>query len=140
MAKAVLLNGKDPALRRLAQEIVVTQGQEIDVMRLRLAAFEKPATGDTQQVSQKSSASTIATLPYSHDRVYTGDKTSNVEEQQIVSVLIGPGGAWLRARLDKCPYRPYEGNKADENPPARFAAVVPLPWDRFLHVPATCPR
>jgi uncharacterized protein (DUF305 family) len=36
MAKAELLYGKDPVLRRLAQEIIVTQEQEIDVMHLRL--------------------------------------------------------------------------------------------------------
>jgi uncharacterized protein (DUF305 family) len=36
MAKAELLYGKDPALRRLSQEIVVTQEQEIEVMRTRL--------------------------------------------------------------------------------------------------------
>jgi uncharacterized protein (DUF305 family) len=36
MAKAELLYGKDPVLRRLAQEIIVTQQQEIEVMRLRL--------------------------------------------------------------------------------------------------------
>jgi uncharacterized protein (DUF305 family) len=36
MAKVELLYGKDPALRRLAQEIIVTQEQEIVVMRMRL--------------------------------------------------------------------------------------------------------
>lgn len=36
MAKAELLYGKDPVLRRLAQEIIVTQEQEIEVMRMRL--------------------------------------------------------------------------------------------------------
>jgi uncharacterized protein (DUF305 family) len=36
MAKAELVYGKDPVLRRLAQEIIVTQEQEIDVMRMRL--------------------------------------------------------------------------------------------------------
>ena len=36
MAKAELLYGKDPVLRRLAQEILVTQEQEIEVMRTRL--------------------------------------------------------------------------------------------------------
>ncbi|HXY62347.1 MAG TPA: DUF305 domain-containing protein [Nitrospirota bacterium] len=40
MAKAELLYGKDPALRRLAQEIVVTQEQEIEVMRTRLKEFK----------------------------------------------------------------------------------------------------
>lgn len=41
MAKAELLYGKDPVLRRLAQGIVVEQGQEIDVMRGALA--DRPA-------------------------------------------------------------------------------------------------
>ena len=36
MAKAELLQGKDPVLRRLAQEIVVTQNAEIAVMREQL--------------------------------------------------------------------------------------------------------
>ncbi len=36
MAKAELLYGKDPVLRRLAQEIIITQEQEIEVMRMRL--------------------------------------------------------------------------------------------------------
>lgn len=39
MAKAELLYGVNPVLRRLAQEIIVTQGQEIQVMQLEL---EKP--------------------------------------------------------------------------------------------------
>ena len=36
MAKAELLYGKDTVLRRLAQEIIVNQEQEIDVMLIRL--------------------------------------------------------------------------------------------------------
>ena len=36
MAKVELIYGKDPILRRLAQEIVVTQEQEIVVMNARL--------------------------------------------------------------------------------------------------------
>ncbi|HTX53223.1 MAG TPA: DUF305 domain-containing protein [Candidatus Baltobacteraceae bacterium] len=43
MAKAELLYGKDPVLRRLAQEILVTQASEIDVMRRALQ--ETSATG-----------------------------------------------------------------------------------------------
>lgn len=35
MAKVELLYGKDPVLRRLAQEIIVTQGSEIMVMQLQ---------------------------------------------------------------------------------------------------------
>jgi uncharacterized protein (DUF305 family) len=40
MAKAELLYGKDPVLQRLAQEIIVTQEQEIEVMRMRLKQFK----------------------------------------------------------------------------------------------------
>ena len=36
MAKAELLYGRDPVLRRLAQEVIVTQGSEIVVMQLEL--------------------------------------------------------------------------------------------------------
>jgi uncharacterized protein (DUF305 family) len=36
MAKLELLYGKDPVLLRFAQEIIVTQGQEMEVMRTRL--------------------------------------------------------------------------------------------------------
>jgi uncharacterized protein (DUF305 family) len=36
MAKAELLYGKNPVLRRLAQEIIVTQDSEITVMRMEL--------------------------------------------------------------------------------------------------------
>jgi len=36
MARAVLLYGKNPVLRRLAQEIIVTQGSEIVVLRAEL--------------------------------------------------------------------------------------------------------
>jgi len=90
MAKAVLLHGKDPAVRRLAQEIIVTQGQEIELMRLRLAALPSPAT---LQEPNSHVAKTIANMPMeahikpsgppdlipvSHlDRVYTADQTSD---------------------------------------------------------------
>lgn len=36
MAKIELLYGKDPVLKRLAQEIIVTQGSEIAVMQMHL--------------------------------------------------------------------------------------------------------
>lgn len=43
MAKAELLYGTDPVLRRLAREIIVTQGQEIEVMQLQLKKLLRPA-------------------------------------------------------------------------------------------------
>ena len=44
MAKAELLYGTNPVLRRLAQEIIVTQGQEIEVMQMELKKSPKTAT------------------------------------------------------------------------------------------------
>lgn len=49
MAKAFLLYGKNPVLRRLAEEIIVTQQQEIEVMRLRRAALQTGAATAPQQ-------------------------------------------------------------------------------------------
>ena len=74
MAKTFLLHGQDAALRRLAQEIIVTQQQEIQVMRLRLAALQSAATPAPHDKKQESNSS----IPVSEkDRVYTGDQTSN---------------------------------------------------------------
>jgi YVTN family beta-propeller protein len=72
MAKPYLLAGKDPALRRLAHEIIVTQAQEIEVMRARLAAVDPPPQARPEQASVSASTSGA-----SRDRVYTGDQTSN---------------------------------------------------------------
>ena len=47
MAKAVLLHGKNPVLLRLAQEIIVTQGSEIAVMRSELDKTNLPPRSDT---------------------------------------------------------------------------------------------
>lgn len=44
MAKAELLFGKDRALRRLAQQIIVDQQSEIDLMNLWLAKHPMPKT------------------------------------------------------------------------------------------------
>jgi uncharacterized protein (DUF305 family) len=46
MAKAELMYGKDPVMRRLAQEILVDQQSEIDAMRLWL---EKATAGNPQE-------------------------------------------------------------------------------------------
>jgi YVTN family beta-propeller protein len=73
MAKALLLRGKDPALRRLAQEIIVTQQQEIAVMHLRLAALQAPPPARSKAISPPPAGVPVS----SHDRVYTADQTSN---------------------------------------------------------------
>ena len=46
MAKAELIYGKDPVMRRLAQEILVDQQSEIDAMQLWL---ERTAAGNPQK-------------------------------------------------------------------------------------------
>jgi len=46
MAKAELTFGKDPVMRRLAQEILIDQQSEIDAMRRWLG---KPAAGNPQE-------------------------------------------------------------------------------------------
>jgi YVTN family beta-propeller protein len=74
MAKAFLLYGRDPALRRLAQEIIVTQAQEIDVMQRRLAALENGAASATPLTA---GGKTAPRKISGGDRVYTGDQTSN---------------------------------------------------------------
>ena len=101
MARAELLHGSNPVLRRLAQEILVTQQQEILVMERQLAlsarnahAVQKPAgrPGATHQEAGFSarpspalkletrsigSAITIGPKISARDRVYSGDQTSN---------------------------------------------------------------
>ena len=73
MAKAILLHGKDDVVQRLAQEIIVTQGQEIEVMRLRLAAMQS----NTTNVLRNQQPVSMSSIPISsHDRVYTADQTS----------------------------------------------------------------
>ena len=42
MAKTQLMYGKDPQMRRLAQEIITDQQSEIDLMRLWLTQHAKP--------------------------------------------------------------------------------------------------
>jgi uncharacterized protein (DUF305 family) len=42
MAKALLVHGKDPALQRLAKEIITDQRSEIDLMRAWLEAHPTP--------------------------------------------------------------------------------------------------
>ncbi len=74
MAKPFLLHGKDPALRRLAQEIIVAQDQEIKVLRARLAALGE---GTATLPPVPSPAGAASPPVSSRDRVYTGDQTSN---------------------------------------------------------------
>jgi uncharacterized protein (DUF305 family) len=49
MAKVELQFGADPNLRRLAQEIIVTQQSEIDVMKLALRNYPRPSAGEKKK-------------------------------------------------------------------------------------------
>src|SRR5689334_21614773 len=73
MAKAILLHGSDPDVRRLVEDIIVTQQQEIEVMRLRLAAIHANSPV-VQPINRPESRPSIPVS--SHDRVYTADQTS----------------------------------------------------------------
>ena len=45
MARAVLVHGRDPATRRLAEDIIASQRVEIDGMKRRLEALARGAAG-----------------------------------------------------------------------------------------------
>ena len=101
MARAVLLNGTDPALRNIAQEVIAEQSIEIEYLQkiqARLTPVTPPAPKATSRVESESdyhfvtneeptpkkaenrqtpSATSHAPANPSHDRVYTGDQVSN---------------------------------------------------------------
>jgi YVTN family beta-propeller protein len=89
MAQAELRYGHNEQLRRLAQEIIVTQRQEIAAMRLALgeppAVSHASATPQTSQTSASPRAPAAvpdaipaASVPVSHhDRVYAAEQFSN---------------------------------------------------------------
>jgi hypothetical protein len=89
MARIQLTFGKDPVMRRLAQEIIITQQSEIEAMQRQLNKLNKPSqatifTGskvgnDASEIHQHTKSSNDATpIPVSgRDRIYTGDQTSN---------------------------------------------------------------
>jgi len=56
MAQAVLRNGRNEQIRRLAQEIIVTQQQEIATMRLAVSDPLPPSVPSPTQVSAASPA------------------------------------------------------------------------------------
>jgi hypothetical protein len=57
MAQAVLRYGRNPQIKRLAQEIIVTQQQEIVVMRLAVGEPTPPsAASPTQQPSARTAS------------------------------------------------------------------------------------
>jgi len=95
MARAELLHGTNPILRRLAEEIIVTQQQEILVMHRQLTVYAHTAQTVQKPVQRpigSQQEATIAALPLlklkrnatgsgpeisTHDRVYSADQTSN---------------------------------------------------------------
>lgn len=72
MAKAELLHGNDPVMRRLAQEILATQSQEIALMKRRLAQIAEPTKSVNRSTVEKVGPSMAG-----GDRVYTADQISN---------------------------------------------------------------
>lgn len=97
MARVELLHGTDPALRRLAQAILVEQSSEIEAMSLRLDALSAPASDmgspapaprlTSDHEPTRPAQLTQAPLPgaripdgspaSARDRVYSADQTSN---------------------------------------------------------------
>jgi len=81
MSLAELRLGHNEQLRRLAQEIVVTQQQEIQVMRLAMDQLpESSGVGrlPSPVTSGGAPAAQAAAIPISHrDRVYAGEQFSN---------------------------------------------------------------
>jgi len=56
MAQAVLRYGRNEQLRRLAQEIIVTQQQEIAAMRLAVGEELPPSVASPTQIAPSSSS------------------------------------------------------------------------------------
>jgi hypothetical protein len=62
MAEAVLRNGRNEQIRRLAQEVIVTQQQEIAAMRLAIGDPLPPSVPSPTQVS--ASTAGVFTVPF----------------------------------------------------------------------------
>jgi DUF305 family protein family protein len=62
MAEAVLRNGRNEQIRRLAQEVIVTQQQEIAAMRLAIGDPLPPSVPSPTQVS--ASTTGVFTVPF----------------------------------------------------------------------------
>jgi Domain of unknown function (DUF305) len=80
MAQAQLRAGRNEQLRRLAEEIIVTQQQEIEVMRLALTQrpHSAAAAHDPASESGQGANSTSQAISVSHrDRVYAAEQFSN---------------------------------------------------------------
>lgn len=82
MAQAELRFGRNPQLRRIAQEIIVDQIQQISLMRLAVGEPLPPSVSSpTDPISERLDAQTAVdatgTPVSSHDRVYTADQYSN---------------------------------------------------------------
>jgi ribosomal protein L16 Arg81 hydroxylase len=76
MAKAELRYGHNEVLRRLAQEIIVTQQQEISVMRLALGDKLPPSTHSSTQAGEQHAVPSAMT---SHDGMSHGSMNMNMK-------------------------------------------------------------
>lgn len=78
MARAELRHGHNPVLRRIAQEIIVEQQQEIAAMQLALRDVAPAAPATAAARPAPASRPSSAGVAVSHrDRVYTADQFSN---------------------------------------------------------------
>ena len=87
IARAEIQYGTDPVLKRLAQEILVTQAAEIEVMRRRAESLPRSGRGPGKPTTpvpaprdgtRRGDGAAQGAVPRSlGDRVYTADQTSN---------------------------------------------------------------
>lgn len=82
MAQAQLTAGHNEQLRRLAQEIIVTQPQEIEVMRIASTHSVEPArdianVSDLGHLANEDTAAIPSNLVSHRDRVYAAEQFSN---------------------------------------------------------------
>ena len=95
MAQAELRFGRSAQLRRIAQEIIVDQIQQISLMQLAVGEpLPPPVASPTEPTSQKPFSQVPFDLPgipiSSHDRIYAAEQYSNT-----VSVIDPAGGKLL---------------------------------------------
>jgi hypothetical protein len=79
MAQAVLRHGRNEQLRRLAQEIIVTQQQEIAAMRLAVGEELPPSLAAPTQVAPSSATSPNDAI--SHDAMKMNMKQMNMKQE-----------------------------------------------------------
>jgi hypothetical protein len=72
MAKALLGHGSNEQLQRIAQEIVVTQGQEIVAMRLAIGRPASPTSSEVKSSPAIQAPDGMNGMQMPHDSIKTG--------------------------------------------------------------------